>query len=325
MSEPMKKDFPMAIDEQAAAWFSRRSAGGLSAHEQRELDAWLAADPAHARAFADLNLIWADLEQLQRPALRQATVTPLRPRKRWLPGRALAASVVFACALLALSQPGFIGGATQRLSLVSAPGEQRQVLLEDGTRVDLNVGTRLEVRLHPDRREAELLAGEAFFAVAPDAERPFEVRAGEGSVRVVGTRFSVRRGSEHLAVAVESGKVAVQPYVGVAPPAMLGAGDGLDYDYRSGTLQQRRLGAEEIASWRRGQLIFRDRPLAQLLDELSHYRQAPVVLADARLAERRVSGSVNIARPDAFLAALPQLLPVRIEHQANGRASIHAR
>lgn len=324
MSERMQKDFPMSIDEQAAAWYSRRSRGDLSADEQRELDDWLAADPAHGRAFADLDLIWADFDQLERPALHTATVTPLRPRKRWLPARALAASVVLVGALLALSQGVFMAKPTQELSLLSAPGEQRQVTLDDGTRIDLNVDSRLQVRLYDDRREVELLAGEAFFAVAPDAERPFDVIAGEGRVRVVGTRFGVRRGNEHLAVAVESGRVVVRPEAG-QQQAMLGAGDGLDYEYRSGTLQQRRLGNEEIASWRQGQLIFRDRPLAQLLDELSHYRPAPVELADARLAERRVSGSVNIARPDAFLVALPQLLPVEVEYQAGGVAVVYAR
>ena len=62
---------------------------------------------------------------------------------------------------------------------------------------------------------------------------------------------------------------------------------------------------------------------AQLLDELSHYRAAPVHLAQASLGERRLSGSLNIAKPDDFLAALPQLLPVRVEHRGDGVVLIH--
>lgn len=324
MSDNTQKLLPVSIDKQAATWFSRHANGQLSAAERAELDRWLAADRAHARAFADMELIWADFDQLPRPALQLAPVV-LQPRKRWLPSRALAASLVLFCATLGMSANWLSSQPSQELSLFSAPGEQRQVELADGSRIDLNVDTRLHVRLYDDHREVELLQGEAFFAVAPDAARPFEVIAGEGSVRVVGTRFSVRRSSEHLAVAVESGKVAVQPQAGEARRAMLEAGDGLDFDYASGTLRAMRLGTEEIASWRRGQLIFRDRPLAQLLDELSRYRKAPVGLADAALAERRVSGSVNIARPDAFLAALPQLLPVQVEHLADGTALIHSR
>jgi len=119
--------------------------------------------------------------------------------------------------------------------------------------------------------------------------------------------------------------VAVEPHPGTAQPLELLAGDSLDYDYRTATLEQGHRRPEEIASWRRGQLVFRDRPLAQLLDEVSHYRPAPVGLADPRLAQRRVSGSLNLANPDAFLAALPQLLPVQVEHLADGRALIHPR
>lgn len=323
MSANMHKERPISIDEQAAIWFSRRCRGPLSSREQTQLDAWLAADPAHVRALADMQLIWADLDLLPRPVLPVAVVLTLRPKRRWLPGRALAASVVLLCAVLVAPQNWFSAQPIQELSLSSAPGEQRQIELEDGTRIDLNVDSRLQVRLYDDHREVELLAGEAFFAVAADASRPFEVMAGESSVRVIGTRFSVRRSDERLAVAVESGKVAVQPQADKAQQALLGAGEGVDFDYRSKTLQQLRLGSEEIASWRRGQLVFRDRPLAQLLDELAHYRAAPVRLAQASLGERRLSGSLNIAKPDDFLAALPQLLPVRVEHRGDGAVLIH--
>ena len=324
MSEGISEAFSCAVDEQAADWFSRRAGEAWSIHEQQQLDAWLAAEPAHARAFADMALLWADFEHMPRPVLHSAVVVNVRPRRRWLPSHALAASLLL-CALLVAPQNWFATQPLQALSVHSAPGEQRQVALQDGTRIDLNVDTRLQVRLYEDRREVELLAGEAFFAVAADPGRPFEVIAGQGRVRVLGTRFSVRRGNQHLGVAVESGRVALQPQAGKAQQAVLGNGDGVDFDYRSGTLRQVRLAGEEIASWRRGQLIFRDRPLAQLLDELSHYRRAPVELVGSSLATRRVSGSLNIANPDAFLAALPQLLPVRVEQLGDGRALIHPR
>lgn len=313
------------IDEQAANWFSRRSSGQLSANELAELDIWLAASPAHARAFADMQLIWADFDSLSRPATPPAAIVPLQPRRRWQPGKALAASVVLACAALATSQSWFAAKPDVDRYVQSTSGEHRQVELEDGSRIDLNVDTRLHVRLYADRREVELLHGEAFFTVAPDAQRPFDVLTGQGSVRVVGTRFDVRRGDQRLAVVVESGRVALHAQTGTGQPTLLSAGDSADFDYRTGTLQLGQQNPEEIAGWRRGQLIFRDRPLAQLVDELSHYRQAPVQLADPSLATQRVSGSLNIARPDAFLAALPQLLPVQVEYQRDGRALIHAR
>ncbi|WAC44318.1 FecR family protein [Pseudomonas sp. SL4(2022)] len=311
------------IDEQAAVWFSR-CCRGLSSDEQAQLDAWLTADISHVCALADMQRVWADFDLMPRPVLLPGAVLPMRRVRRWTPGRALAASVVLLCSVLATPQNWFGALPVQELSLSSEANEQRQVELADGTRIDLNVGSRLQVRLYPDHREAELLDGEAFFAVAPDVARPFEVIAGQSRVRVVGTRFSVRRSREHLAVAVESGRVMVQPQLGSAQQVMLGAGEGLAFDHRSKHLQQLRLGHEEIASWRRGLLVFRDRPLGLLLDELSHYRAAPVRLVNTNLAEKRISGSLNINDPDAFLAALPHLLPVRVEHQGDDGVLIHA-
>ncbi len=313
-----------SIDEQAATWYARRTSGQFTAEQEAELQAWLATSPAHAKAFADMQLIWADFDRVPRPVLATPVVM-LKPRSRRTLPRAMAASFVLLCAALATSQDWFGRAPSVDLQLSSARGEQRQVELADGSRIDLNVDTRLHVRLYDDHREVELLQGEAFFAVARDERRPFVVMAGEGSVRVLGTRFSVRRGGERLDVAVESGKVAVSPEAGGSHRAELGAGDSADFDYRTRHLELGHRSPEEIASWRRGQLIFRDRPLAQLVDELSHYRNAPVGLADASLAERRVSGSLNIGKPDAFLAALPQLLPVRVEYLANGTALIHPR
>ncbi|MBF3363590.1 hypothetical protein HKW94_40625, partial [Pseudomonas aeruginosa] len=82
---------------------------------------------------------------------------------------------------------------------------------------------------------------------------------------------------------------------------------------------------EQVASWRDGQLVFRDKPLGELVEELSRYRAAPIRLGDPRLAGKRVSGTVRIARPDDFLLALPALLPVRVQPQAGGEVLILAR
>lgn len=308
-----------SIDEQAATWQARRSGSQFSTRDEAELQAWLAASPAHARAFSEMQQIWAELDRVPRPSL-SAPVVPLRPR-RWRLPLAAAASLLVACALVLVSR----GGPEVDETFASPLSATQQVTLADGTRIDLNRATRLRVRLYDDHREVDLLEGEAFFAVARDENRPFDVTAGDGRVRVLGTRFSVRRGEQRLDVVVESGHVAVEPHPGAAQSLELLAGDSLDYDYRTATLEQGHRRPEEIASWRRGQLVFRDRPLAQLLDEVSRYRPAPVGLADPRLAQRRVSGSLNLANPDAFLAALPQLLPVQVEYLADGRALIHPR
>ena len=300
---------PKSPDEQAAVWFARRQGEAFGAHDETELQAWLTADPAHAEAYADLQLLWQDMAQLswshvsaERPA----------PRRRW---RSLATAACLA--LLALLPAWLDVPPGVRLTLVSGPLTPGVVTLEDGSRIHLNRNTRLEVRLLADRREVELVQGQAFFEVARDVQRPFEVQAGEGSVQVLGTRFDVRRGRELLVVSVESGRVALQPRADTSAVELL-SGDRAVYDGSRGTLLRSRVADGDVASWRSGWLVFRQWPLTQVFDELSLYGATSVSFGDAALAARQVSGSVDLARPDDFLSALPLLLPVKIEPQEDG-------
>ncbi|MBN7823177.1 FecR family protein, partial [Bowmanella yangjiangensis] len=200
--------------------------------------------------------LWQDMAQLPRPPIPAERPAP---RRRW---RSLAAA---ACLVLLALLPAWLDVSPDgALTLVSGPQTPREVTLEDGSRIHLNCNTRLEVRLLAERREVELVQGQAFFEVARDVQRPFRVQAGEGSVQVLGTRFDVRRGRELLAVSVESGRVALQPRAD-APLVELLAGDRAVYDGSRGTLLRSRVADGEVASWRSGRLVFQQWPLAQLL------------------------------------------------------------
>ncbi|WP_425055943.1 FecR family protein [Pseudomonas abyssi] len=308
------------IDEQAALWFSRRSNGRLSTAEEAEFAAWLARSQQHAQAYADMQLLWDDCDQLARPdvpAAEPVSVAPLAPRQRaptaWL---ALAATVLLAVGGLL----GYQWRQLPQLELSASAGqhELRELQLADGSEVTLNLGSTVQVRYYRDRREVSLIAGEAYFSVAPDADRPFLVDAGAGRVEVVGTRFTVRRSRSALAVDVEQGHVAVQPgREGLALQQLL-PGDSLEIDYQQGALRRSQLPTAEVGSWRDGLLVFRDRPLGELAQELSRYRGRSVQLDGAGLAARRLSGSLDIHQPERFVKALPQLLPVELIEQADG-------
>ena len=304
------------IDEQAALWFSRRSSGRLSAAEEAEFAAWLAHSEQHAQAYADMQLLWDDCDQLARPHV-PAAITPRAPRRRsppvWL---ALAATVLLAVGGLL----GYQWRQLPQLELSASAGqhELRQLQLADGSELTLNLGSTVQVRYYRDRREVSLIAGEAYFSVAPDAERPFRVDAGAGRVEVVGTRFTVRRSLATLAVAVEQGHVAVQPGRDGLALQQLQPGDSLEIDYQQGALRRSQVPTAEVGSWRDGLLVFRDRPLGELAQELSRYRGRPVQLDGAGLAARRLSGSLDIHQPERFVQALPQLLPVELIKQADG-------
>lgn len=303
------------IEEQAALWFSRSRGSDFSAESRAQLQTWLQSHPQHERSFGEMARLWDDFDQVPHPGHRPA-VGPLRHRRGWAT-MAVAASLMLALTL-ALLWPR-----QDWETYASLQGEQRELLLEDGSRVTLNTDSRLRVRFEPQARHLQLDQGEGFFQVAADAERPFEVVVANGKVRVVGTEFNLRRRVDGgLSVAVLKGRVAVN--AADAPVVMLGSGETLQTD-ADGHVQQGVRALNEIASWRSGQLLFRNRPLAELVEELSRYRQAPIRLDAGVDPALKVSGRIDTGNPESFLTALPHLLPVRIEQHEDGSVGVYAR
>jgi transmembrane sensor len=305
-----------SIDVQAASWFARNrnDAGRL---DRKAFAAWQAV-PAHARAYAEFEQLWADLAQLQQ--LNRPVPMPSRKPSLWRPALAVAAALV--CALLANNI-----GAPRALfhTQVAAHAKGMRTLhLPDGSTLYVNANTRLRVDFNSHQRIVHLDQGQLYIEVAADKERPLFVLAGEASVRVVGTGFDVRRSQQQLVVSVAHGQVAFDPDP-KAPATLLGAQQRASYSYAKGTLQQQTLTADEVADWRSGHLSFRNRELASLMDELSLYRPQAPLLVDSSVAQLKVSGNLDVNDPDALLNALPALLPVKAVALADGKIRIEAR
>ncbi|MFT0475450.1 FecR family protein [Pseudomonas antarctica] len=298
-----------SIDAQAASWFARNRSD-MGRADRKAFAAWQAV-PAHARAYAEFEQLWADLGQLQQ--LNKPVPLPTRKPSVWRPALAVAAALV--CAVLATHI-----GAPRALyhSQIAAHAKGMRTLnLPDGSTLYVNANTRLRVDFSAHQRLLHLDKGQLYIEVAADKERPLYVQAGEANVRVVGTGFDVRRSQQQLVVSVAHGQVAFAPD-SKSPVTLLGAQQRAAYSYAKGTVQQQTLTAEEVADWRSGHLSFRNRDLASLIDELSLYRpQAPLQVSKA-VAQLKVSGNLDVNDPDALLNALPALLPVKTVASADG-------
>lgn len=298
-----------SIDAQAASWFARNRNDAANA-DRKAFAAWQ-AEPAHARAYAEFEQLWADLAQLQQ--LNRPVALPQRKPSLWRPALAVAAALL--CAVLATSI-----GAPRELyhTQVTAHAKgMRTFNLPDGSTLYVNANTRVRVDFTAHQRIVHLDKGQVYIEVAADKERPLYVQADEANVRVVGTGFDVRRSQQQLVVSVAHGQVAFAPDA-KSPVSLLGARQRAIYRYANGTLQQQTLTAEEVADWRSGHLSFRNRELASLIDELSLYRpQAPLQVSNA-VAQLKVSGNLDVNDPDALLNALPALLPVKTVASADG-------
>ena len=298
-----------SIDAQAASWFARnRNEAGRA--DRKAFAAWQ-AQPAHARAYAEFEQLWADLAQLQQ--LNKPVPLPKRQPSVWRPALAVAAALV--CAIMA--SPVGAPRALYHSQVAAHAKGMRTLNLPDGSTLFVNANTRVRLDFTAHQRIVHLDKGQVYIEVAADKERPLYVQAGEANVRVVGTGFDVRRSQQQLVVSVAHGQVAFEPDA-KSPVALLGAKQRATFSYAKGTLQQQTLTAEEVADWRSGHLTFRNRELASLIDELSLYRpQAPLQVSRA-VAQLKVSGNLDVNDPDALLNALPALLPVKTVSSGDG-------
>ena len=343
------------LDVEAAGWMVRLQ-DGLTAAEQVELDHWLARDPAHAQALARLQGTWERLEQLPAAAVealkaglpappsaaagvprrRKRVPTPSPGRRAWPPaiGRVMPRAAAAVVAFAALGSAWFGWNHWQRQptfeqSFATGRGEQRQVLLPDGSTLWLDTATRADVSLYRTRREVRLSTGQVFFAVHHDAQHPFDVLTANTRVSVVGTRFSVRHtgsglgGDDHVGVAVEEGHVRVaraQDTPAGGRVVDLLAGQSVTVG-RSG--EPGPVGNEVDTAWREGRVSFNGTRLDEALAEFERYGDTGLIIRDPAVAALKVQGSFDLRRVAAFARALPQVLPVRLDAR-DGRTEIAA-
>lgn len=200
-------------------------------------------------------------------------------------------------------------------------GQRDSLQLDDGSRVVLNSATHLRIERRLRSRQIELLNGEATFTVE-HGEKPFIVRSQGVAVRDIGTVFNVRSDSRGVAVAVLEGAVEVSS--GQSPVQRLNGGQQLHaHEGRVGAAETADL--DRVTAWQHGKLRFDGTPLSEVIIDLQRYRQAPVRLADPRIAGLRVSGEFDSDAVESLLDLLPVILPVALTRGSDGSVTISGR
>ncbi|WP_064124568.1 FecR family protein [Halotalea alkalilenta] len=293
-------------------------------------EAWLATGPDHAAAWRRALDTWALLGELESPrsaptdhaspSLRGSTAAepkarPLRVRsRRHLPARRRLLAGMASMALLLVTFVLLAPELSLRLEAdyLTGTGEQRRVELEDGSVVHIGAKSAIRTTMGPSQRGVRLLAGEAFFEVAPDPARPFIVEAQGLKATVVGTSFDVRLSAQALSLAVKSGTVRVDfPPSANAPERSMRAGERVSIDRRSGAMVDAQVPVDQIAIWRSGYLFVQDMRVEDAIGELARYQQGWTIITDARLKNARATGLYDLHSPDRALRAL--LLPFDAE------------
>jgi transmembrane sensor len=319
MNAVSSKPVSAKVLDAAIAWQLSLDSG--SPVEREEFAKWHAAHEEHARAWRQLGMLDQRFSVASGPA-RTALLQSregIRRRVRKL-GSGLASIVaVFGLALYAGERylPIDYWLADQR----TATGEQRTIRLDDGTLINLNTHSAVDVRFDDKQRRVILQEGEILIETGHGDARPFIVETREGRMRALGTRFLVKREEQGTRLSVLQSAVAAHPQSSPEEQVlregqqMLIRSDGL------GPIVALNLGAD---AWTRGMLVVDNARLEDLVHEIGRYRPGLLGVAP-EVADLRITGSFPLQNTDLALSALLPTLPVQIEHRTQWWVTVAAK
>jgi len=308
-----------ALLEQAADWAMLLTYGEATEQQRQALASWLRQSPAHEAAWARAQAVLGTFSQACNGVGRDTWKALKRDGRRRTLRALLAGLVVLPAGWLAWQQRPWLPWTAD---LATATGEIRSLTLDDGSRLTLNTASAVSLAFTETERRIDLLAGEILVTTQPDPHprpRPFRVHTPEGSVRALGTRFSVRRLGEATRSAVFEEAVEIRPADG--PALILGAGQQTTFK-RDGIASPQGVDAA-AAAWEQGMLVARDMRLADVVAELDRYRLG-LLRCDPAIAGLRVSGVISLRDTDAGLDALAHTLPLRIQRHSRYWVDIQA-
>lgn len=322
---------PASIEQEARRWVIRKDSDEpLSDAEKEALREWTGRSVLHRSALLRFSQFWSEAEILALLKDRPEYQVPRRT------GRVRAILVVtgaIALASVMLIYLVYLGvravGEAGPLTYETAVGQQRIVSLSDGSSLQLNTNSRVQVGYGRQMRRVRLLQGEVLFSVTGDSRRVFEVFVADSIVRARSTVFVVRLEGRGVEVLDTTGTVEVSDvadswsstdrrWIDAAPRTarlgQLGAGEVGSFDSGSGHMEVRRLAEPEVErrmAWQEGFLAFSGEPLSVVVTELNRYSTTTLEIGDPRLASIKISGRFRIGDLEGVLDLLRKAFGIR--------------
>lgn len=332
------------IDKQACVWLSIMNSDQKSDAEVAEFGIWLETDPHHQTAYDQVNLLWADLEELHDSFAAedyQVNGKLTLWQKIGLQGQyskticiqyrplrfGIAASMLLAIYFL---WPMFVNPFSSNVingEYATQTAELRDIILPDGSTITLGALSAIEVKYRDSERRVELVSGDAFFSVTKNPNRPFIVATTNADIRVVGTKFDVRRSSDGVRISVLEGLVEVTQFQarqidGLKEPEKitqvlkanqkLYAGIGIE-QAKPETIERDLPGA-----WREGRLIYEKAKLSLVISDADRYYDGNIIIDTVDLKDLLVSAAFRTDQINKMMDTLTAVLPISVKRLSNG-------
>lgn len=304
--------------EAAAHWYVQLNAGTPSEALLKSWQDWLGQHPANARAWARVEKVQAQMGRL--PAeVALPTLAGARARRR--------AVLKTLALLLTVGASGWVArdsatGQALLADMRTGKGERRRITLADGSQLQVNTDSALDIHYDGQQRLLRLHHGEISVQTASDPRaRPFTVLTREGRIRALGTRFCVRSDEGSCQVSVQQHAVEIRPQD--QPQLALRLETGQSVRFNSQHIAPVSAVAPGADAWTQGMLTVIEWRLADFVSELRRYRHG-VVRCDERVADLRLSGAFPLDDTDTLLENLGAALPVKVRYLTRYWVSIEA-
>jgi transmembrane sensor len=354
---------PDTVAQEAREWLIKLDGDEkLIARELAALREWADRSPAHQGELVRISAFWDDVNILTELAIPLHNKTqsrkdsesgffsrllrPLLPIK--LMG-GITALCLLGLSFILTNGLSFSTHTSTNGIYATAIGEIHEQTLADGSVVRINTNSQIHVDYSSAVRKIRLLRGEAHFEVSHDSGWPFEVYAGTGMVKAVGTAFSVQLKKETVKVIVTDGRVDLAALSqsnkpqgeSSGPPALKKIGSldksqsatftnrgfthskpvdvsgnkvnielGQTLVQNLNTLDEKELSKQ--LSWRDGFLVFAGDPLSYVIEEVNRYTPTTIEITDPALSKIRIGGRFKVGELDAMFDVLETSFGIQV-------------
>nr|WP_143710593.1 FecR domain-containing protein [Janthinobacterium sp. Marseille] len=319
---------PQEVRKRAAEWLVELQADTVTDDTRKQWQRWRDAHPDHLRAWQKIEAFGEKLQTLSSPLAHAALTTPGSAGRRQ--------------AIKTLAIMLFAGGTTWLVEEQlpwrqwsadrrTGVGERATITLADGTLLELNAETSVDIHYSDTQRIVRLLSGDIMITTAHDPRqasggkaRPFLVETRQGSIRALGTQFSVQQRNEQRGgaskVSVFEGAVEIRPNL-KGEARILQAGQ--QTSFTADGFSAIEAVDEAVTAWRQGMIVAQDLPLRDFLKELGNYRPGHID-CDDKIAQLPVTGTYPLKDTDKVLDMLQTTLPLQVRFVTRYWVTLHA-
>lgn len=308
------------VFEEAAEWFHKRETGQL---DTSAFEKWLLSDLRHETAYrkveeSDFELkslrLTPEMLRLENEILLKAGH---RSKSRLYPSSRRAVIAAGAAGLAGIALAGW-HWATLGDVYKTAIGEQKTVLLDDGSKVNIDANSEVRASISRKDRDIRLLSGRANFVVSKDPSRAFRVLARDKLITALGTAFSVDLTADAVSVILSEGEISIGqtsqdhttnkliiPYLSGQKLVRLQFGTTLP--------SIKDASAAEELSWLSGTISFQNEALSSAAARMNNYSHVKIEIEGESARKLQVTGQFAAGRSDAFVDAVTSYFPLRAE------------